>query len=118
MANDPDDIDIDALLADAGRDGPTADLTARVLADAARVQADRGRPVPRPRRSRWRVRLDAIGGWPVLSGVAAAGIAGVALGFFGAEALDAWAGGGLFGVGAGYGVTPDLSAFVWGDGNV
>ena len=60
---------------------PSDDLIARVLADAATVQnaADRG-PVPTPAKGAWANLMEAIGGWPALSGLAAATVAGIWVG--------------------------------------
>lgn len=69
--------------------GPSDDLMARVLADAAALQ-----PVPTAPRieapSLWARALGSIGGWPALSGVAAAGIAGLWIGLAPPDAFDVW----------------------------
>lgn len=81
---------------------PSADLMARILADAeaqavpepAPATGGRtgGRPV-RPTRGFWAALVAGLGGWPVLAGMATATVAGVWLGFATPEALDTMAGG-------------------------
>lgn len=73
--------------------GPDAALTARILADADRVQAARGRAAApaRPRRGRLGALVQALGGWPSLAGLAAAGLAGVWLGISPPAALTGMA---------------------------
>lgn len=61
------------------------DLMARVLADAARVQ-----PAPVAAPSIWSQIREALGGWPVLGGVAAAGLAGVWIGYAPPSAVSDW----------------------------
>lgn len=70
-------------------------LMARVLADAARVQAEAMRPpLPVARRGGWFGALwQGMGGWPALSGVTMAGIAGLALGFLAPDLVDGLSGG-------------------------
>ena len=61
-----------------GHPRPSDDLVARVLADAAAVQAaPADRPAPRPARPGF---WEAIGGWVAISGLAVASAAGVAIG--------------------------------------
>ncbi len=69
----------------AGAELPAA-LTARMLADAARVQADQATPAPQRPTGRdavagrlWQL-VRALGGWPAMGGLAAACAAGVWLG--------------------------------------
>ncbi|MEQ9261042.1 MAG: hypothetical protein RIG84_18295 [Roseovarius sp.] len=72
----------DALRPEAA--APSEALMARVLADAAREQAatgaDERRPVARPATPPARRLLGWIGGWPVLSGLATATLAGIWIG--------------------------------------
>ena len=84
-----DDDDLDAFFAAARRHpaDPSPDFMARLLADAATAQAGAGdaRPslVPRPALSPgglWRQLREMLGGWPAQGGLAAAGLAGLALG--------------------------------------
>ena len=118
MVTDPKDHNIDRLFAEASGDQPPADLVARVLADAAALQPASA-PVRAGVRRHWlRNALDAIGGWPTLSGVTAAGVMGVVIGVYGFEMIDALANGVLTDLGGGYSLTPDLSAWVWEEGNV
>ena len=69
--------------------GPSADLVARVLADARHVQAEQ--PVAKPGPTAGL--LQALGGWITVSGLAAACAAGVAIGV----SLPAMLGSGLDG---------------------
>ncbi len=73
---------------------PSAVFLARVLADAEAVQAQRRAPVPsRPaRQGRWRGILAALGGWGAAGGLATATLAGLWLGFAGAQGTGAVAG--------------------------
>ena len=80
MTNPNDDM-LDDLFATARQaaPAPSADLMARVLADAAAVQpqpATTTAAVP----GLWSRMLDAIGGWPAVSGLAAATVAGIWVG--------------------------------------
>ncbi len=79
--------ELEALFAAARRDAPTpsADLMARVLADAEAAQAQaQAAPAARPTRPaarpRWRQVVDLLGGWPAMAGLATAGVAGLWLG--------------------------------------
>ncbi len=78
MMTDSDMKKLDDLLARTAKRtvAPDSDLFARVLADAAALQ-----PVPsqelHKRRSFTETLKDLIGGWPTLSGLATAGIAGL-----------------------------------------
>jgi hypothetical protein len=72
------DLDLDALFADARAEAvPTDALIDRIVADAAVVNA----PVVVPGPGLWERMLDAVGGWPSISGLATAAIAGVYIGF-------------------------------------
>ena len=61
----------------------TPELLARVLADAEKhqLEAPALAPVRGQSRGRWAQFLSAIGGWPSLTGLAAATVAGVWIGF-------------------------------------
>ena len=77
---------------------PSADLMARVLADAETVQAGFERRPPRPETlGGLRAFFEAFGGWPAMAGLTAAGVAGVWLGVSPAtgvsEALASYLGG-------------------------
>lgn len=82
VMTDPNDDMLEALFAEArgASVAPDDALTARVLADAARVQAAGwARPeVPQP--GLWQRFLDMIGGWPALGGLATATVAGFWIG--------------------------------------
>ncbi|WP_234417106.1 hypothetical protein [Loktanella sp. Alg231-35] len=81
MTNPNDDM-LDDLFGQARAQQPVApsdDLIARVLADAAGVQhAPIAQVADQP--GAWARIMDAIGGWPALSGLAAATVAGVWVG--------------------------------------
>ncbi len=63
------------------RPEPSSDLMARVLADAQSVQAQkRAAPAAPAPRGYLRQLLEALGGWPAVAGLSAAGVAGVWLG--------------------------------------
>lgn len=79
MSNTPpgdDPLDSFFEAARAAQPRPDADLTARVLADAAAMQPKPAAPV-RPAKSGW---FGAIGGWPALAGLVTATVAGVSIG--------------------------------------
>jgi len=60
---------------------PSANLMARVLADAQIVQAEQSvKPSARVPRGYMQQLLEALGGWPAVAGLSAAGVAGVWLG--------------------------------------
>lgn len=83
---------VDQALTQAAKVKPDVpdDLMAAVLRDAARLQ-----PGPAmakaPQPGLWDALLDMIGGWPALSGVAAAGVAGVWIGVAPPAGLEALA---------------------------
>ncbi len=87
MPTERDEIDDRGLAAllDAARAAgpePSAGLVARVLADADRVaQGRRAVPAPRHRGGWLRDLWDAVGGWQGGAGLAAATVAGMAVGF-------------------------------------
>ncbi|WP_422049489.1 hypothetical protein [Shimia sp.] len=95
-----DDDMLEDLFASAKSDAlaePSPDLMARVLESAETVQADQqaaqqaaqGAPQSPSREAGgwWRALLQALGGWPSLSGVAVAGLAGVWIGVSSGTAL-------------------------------
>jgi hypothetical protein len=113
---------LDALLSEAGTQRPGQDLVARVLADAALMQAEAARPAPaRRRRGLFRDPpgfVLALGGWSGVSGVTAAGLVGLAVGFWSPEALDAL-GGGAWSTASDGGVwMPDISELALEAGDV
>ncbi len=86
-----DDEKLDQLLSEI-RDEPVAasdDLMARILTDARALQPT----APSISVSRQGIRkqiLAMFGGWPALSGVAAAGVAGLWIGLIPPDSLDVW----------------------------
>lgn len=86
--NDHDDALLNAAFSAAraeARQPPSADLMARVLADAERSVprsvAARSVVSPARRRSGWREFIALIGGWPALGGLATAAATGFWIGF-------------------------------------
>ena len=70
---------------------PSSELMARVLADAAAHQSIAGDSVTSPSRGTWLSGLMAnLGGWPAMSGVAAAGVAGLWLGIAPPSSVESW----------------------------
>lgn len=119
MANDPQDTGLDRLLAEARQDQPGADLMARVLADAARVQAGgAAQPATASKARRgitwWRPLINAVGGWPGVSGVTAAGVVGLAVGLYAPDLVDTLSGGQLWTLTGGSGATPDIGT-LWAE---
>jgi len=86
---DRDTPALDQLLQEVADHRPAVpdDLMAAVLRDAAFVQP-RAVPVA-DQPGLWAMLLDAIGGWPAVGGLAAAGVAGVWLGFAPPVGFDA-----------------------------
>lgn len=78
--DDRDDRALDAFFDAARRTppAPTDALLARVVADAASVQATAHAPAPR-HRAMPRLR-DLLGGWPAMAGLATAALAGLWIG--------------------------------------
>ena len=70
---------------------PSDALMSRVLADAAHFQPQAA-PVERQKQSLWARLFNDLGGWPALSGVAAAGVAGLWFGLAPPDAFDGWVG--------------------------
>jgi hypothetical protein len=77
---DPNDKMLDDLFAQARSIAPEPDdaLMARVLADAATMKTPL--PVVASQPGLWSRVMDAIGGWPAVSGLAAATVAGIWIG--------------------------------------
>lgn len=96
MNRDQDDIQALDACFKAGRAAslnPSAELLARVLADADAVQSGlRASDVqfPPPRATRLRQMVKALGGWPALGGLAAATVAGVWIGLSPPDGLQAY----------------------------
>jgi hypothetical protein len=123
MANDTEtDRELDTLLSEAGKIPPAPDLAARVLADAATIQAQAARAAPARRRGgplRSPPRLvAALGGWGGFGGVTAAGLVGLAIGFWSPEAVDALSGGQFWMLTSGGAWTPDLAELALEPGDV
>jgi hypothetical protein len=95
MTIDRDDDALDQVLRGARAGEPVGDaLLARVLADAAMVQAEMTAPRPAQARGGWFAGLSsALGGWPALSGVTLAGFVGLAIGFLAPDVVDGLSGG-------------------------
>lgn len=115
---------LEALFAEA-RDGALPPgLAARVLADAAEVQAELAADavVPRPAGSgqtglAWRPGwIAALGGWGGASGVALAGLVGLAIGLTMPDTIYSLSGGQLWSLSGGAGITPDLATLAWEEG--
>jgi len=81
MMTNPNDDMLEDILAQARglTAAPSDDLMARVLAEADAVQPDPS-TVSAPQTGFWARMMDAIGGWPAVSGLAAATIAGIWIG--------------------------------------
>ncbi|MEL6570853.1 MAG: hypothetical protein AAFQ64_04285 [Pseudomonadota bacterium] len=86
---EPENKSVDALLDEAASQMPEvpAHLMAAVMLDAARLQPTKAIVAPRP--NLWDSFLDLIGGWPAMGGLAAAGLAGVWIGFAPPATLEA-----------------------------
>ncbi|WP_375255807.1 hypothetical protein [Yoonia sp.] len=78
----PNEEMLDAVFAQArGADTtPGDDVTARILADAATVQSGFGASAAPEKTGLWARMLDALGGWPAVSGLTAATVAGIWVG--------------------------------------
>ena len=81
MMTNPNDDTLNDLFAQARgtTSAPSDDLVARVLADAAAMQPTQATSAS-PRIGLWARLLDVIGGWPAVSGLAAATVAGIWVG--------------------------------------
>ncbi len=119
--------ELEVLLARAQSDGPSPDLMARVLADAAAVQAATparaaaaaaGR-APVARRGWFAELVTGLGGWSAVSGITAAGIVGLGVGLYSPDMVTGWLGDTAlpyaFG---GYAVTPDIGELWTESGDV
>jgi hypothetical protein len=126
MTRDPLEDPLEALFAEAGKDGPSPDLMARVLADAEAVQAaaaaaPASRPAePDPARRPWLdMLLGALGGWSAVSGITAAGVMGLAVGLYSPDTISGLISGAGMGQDAdAYALTPDLGELWTEDGDV
>ncbi|MBF9031764.1 hypothetical protein HKCCE3408_15290 [Rhodobacterales bacterium HKCCE3408] len=94
MTDEDDDILAGHFAAARAARDPGDDLVARVLSDAARVQAEAAKPRPVPRTAPGRGGIvRALGGWIAVSGLAAACAAGVAIGAYLPDTIDDATGG-------------------------
>ena len=117
MATEPEKDGLEAVFAAArGAERPGDDLVARVMADAAAVQAEASAAPPAPTSAGgvWSGVLSALGGWPGLSGVTAAGVAGLVLGFWAPDVVDSLSGGQLWLISGGAGTMPELG-MLWAE---
>jgi hypothetical protein len=112
---------LDALLAEARRIAPGDDLVARVLADAETARQEVAAPAPPARPAGLWVRppawIAALGGWGGFGGVTAAGLVGLALGFWSPDMVDVISGGQLHSLSGG-GVSPNLVELALESGDV
>ena len=116
MAQNNDPLETLFQQADADR-MPSDDLMVRVLADAAQVQADlavAARPVRTAATGRGFGFLQALGGWPGLSGLTAAAITGLMIGTVSPDIVDGVLGGSLteYGLLDGGSLMPSLDDFI------
>lgn len=120
MTHEHDDTALDALFAQARNDGPRPDLMARVMADAAAIQAEVPDVAPPPQSSGWlAVLLSGLGGWSAVSGITAAGVMGLSVGLYSPDTISdllendslSWG----FGT---YDLTPDVGDLWTEDGDV
>lgn len=68
---------------------PSDDFMARILSDADQLQPV-VTPIRIPPETVWSRIMSAVGGWPALSGVAAAGVAGLWIGLTPPDSVDSW----------------------------
>lgn len=119
MTHEHEKDGLDALFAEAKGDGPGPDLMARVLADAALVQAEVS-VVAAPPRGAWLAGLlGALGGWSAVSGITAAGIMGLAVGLYAPDTVTGFLESDTLslGIGGDY-FTPDVGDLWTEDGDV
>lgn len=93
MADERDDLD-EFLAGFRDVEAPSEALMARVLADAASVQAELQAPV-RPARRGWGGWLSGIGGWRGAGGLVAATVTGLTIGVYAPDRVDALLNGSL-----------------------
>ena len=119
MTTTPDENALNRLFDDAAADRPSAALMARVIADA-QTTAQIKRPVsPRAHRSWWRLGIGIITRRPTLAGAIAAGVAGLTIGFYTPERIDAWSNGMLLNlVGESSIMVPNIGALGLGENDV
>ncbi|MEY3004595.1 MAG: hypothetical protein RLZZ491_1771 [Pseudomonadota bacterium] len=122
MTAEQDDDDVLGPFLRAGRAGePVSDaLMARVLADAASVQAQLapappGRPAGPARGGWWAAIQAALGGPPAIAGVTLAGLAGLLIGILVPDVVDGLSGGQIGVWSAGAGALPEIG-LLWEEG--
>jgi len=110
MVHEKRDDDLDTLFAVARDDMPSAALQARVVEDALAVQAGQTRANTHfVSRAGWMAALArSLGGWPALSGVTAAGVLGLGLGFYAPDLVDSLSGGAIWSLSGNVAATPDI----------
>ena len=126
MGIEREDMDaLDAVLQGAAREQPDPALMERVVLDAQRVQAGfaRGRAQQTNGRQAkgggwFGAIVEALGGWPTLSGVSAAGVMGLAIGFWAPDMIDAFSAGTLDLWTGAPGWAPDLAELALEAGDV
>lgn len=103
-----DDMELENLFAQARKDRPGLpdDLAVRIQTDAETTRLGRFAKNARPERSPWSRLLDNIGGWQGFSGLAAASVTGIFIGFFAPAVLPETVG--LFGATDGSVLAADL----------
>ncbi|MEJ1990610.1 MAG: dihydroorotate dehydrogenase [Maritimibacter sp.] len=76
---------------------PSADLLARVMADAEAEIAAQPAPLPvrqaAPRKSHLRSLLEGLGGWPAVAGMITASVVGLSMGFVSPDQVNSLSGG-------------------------
>ncbi|GAB5445259.1 hypothetical protein [Gymnodinialimonas sp.] len=119
MTHEDDKDGLDALFSEARAEGPGADLMARVLADAADVQAEVP-DVAAPPRGGWLAgMLGGLGGWSAVSGITAAGVMGLAVGLYAPDTVSGLLESDTVSLGIGtYDFTPDVGDLWTEDGDV
>lgn len=123
MTHEPEKDGLDALFAQAREDGPGPDLMARVVADAASVQAEvaeSAAPGMAGPRGTWLAgMLGALGGWSAVSGITAAGVMGLAVGLYAPDTVSGLLENDTLSLGIGaYDFTPDVGDLWTEDGDV
>ncbi|OAN69816.1 hypothetical protein A8B78_21460 [Jannaschia sp. EhC01] len=119
MTHEHEKDGLDALFSEAKGVGPGPDLMARVLADAAAVQAEVPLVATAPRGSWLAGLLGAIGGWSAVSGITAAGVMGLAVGLYSPDTVAGLLEGDTVSLGiSAYDFTPDVGDLWTEDGDV
>lgn len=111
MMDDRDELS-DLLAAAREAEAPSDALMARVLTDAAAVQAELSAPAVAPPRARPGGWLSGIGGWRGAGGLVAATVTGLMIGVYAPDSIDALLSGQLSARGL---IEGDILASGWGD---